>query len=115
MRLAQLAQIAYGAAFFDYATACKHVQAGRAVRTTSETNPVFVLTEISGGQLTGFLNANYSIAGGVPLSDVKKHYLTILPNGQIAVRKDFPASICEEWRLASNEEICKALEQKPEA
>ena len=115
MRLAQLAQIAYGAAFFDRATAVKHVQAGRAVCTTSETNPVFVLTEISGGQLTGFLNANYSVAGGVPLSDVERHYLAILPNGKIAVRKDFPDVFCEAWRLASNEEIRTALEQQPEA
>lgn len=114
LRLAQLAQIAYDAAFFDRATAYKHVQAGRAVRISSEANPLFVLTEISGDQLTGFLNANYSVAGGVPLSDIKKHYLTILPNGQIAVRKDFPELYCE-WRLASNEEIRKALEQKPEA
>lgn len=108
LRLAQLTQLAYNAAFFNKDVAMKHVRVGRAVRTIS--SPMFVLKEVDGGQLTGFLNDNYSIAGGVPLDGVEKHYLIVRPDGQIALSKNFPEPYADGWRLASDEEIREALQ-----
>lgn len=109
LRLAQLTQIAYDLAFFNKDKAMKYVQVGRAVRSTY--SPMFVLKEVDGGQLTGFLNANYSIAGGVPLDGVEKHYLVIRPDGQIALSKNFPEPYADGWRLASDAEVREALQK----